>query len=169
MTEMNPKKLCIIFVSLICICMTGCSAFSAPDAVILQSERYPQYSEYLKGNDGTTYNTQGGTYIAFTLTKEELASIPYEDMQVFFRNLRYIYARKYIYCTLVFGDGTGICFEGCDPRKGMYGDLDNETWHTSDIKGYVSDSGSYLYLADEDGNPLTGGQSTYGINGIENE
>lgn len=169
MTKITPQKICLILLSSVSISITGCSIFSIPDAVILQSERYPQYSEYLKGNNYTAYNTEDGTYIAFVLTKEDLASIPYRDMQIFFRNLRYIYSGSYIYCTLVFGDGTGICFEGCDPEKGIYGDLDGATWHTSTTTGIVTDTGSYLTLCDEDGNPLDSEQSSYGINGIKNE
>lgn len=167
--KINLKKVCLALLSAVSISMTGCSIFSIPDAVILQSERYPQYSKYLKGNDYTAYTTEDGTYIAFVLTKEELASIPYRDMQIFFRNLRYIYSDSYIYCTLVFGDGTGICFENCDPEKGTYGDLDSATWHTSAAKGLVTDTGSYLTLCDENGNPLNSSQDSYGINGIKNE
>lgn len=113
----------------------------------------------------------GGNYdqlIVFNITKEEFASIPYKDFHVFFNNLRYIYSRRYVSCTLVFEDGTGIQFEDCDPDKGIYGSLDG--WYrTSDITGIVTDTGSYLTLCDENGNPLDSGQNAYGINGIKNE
>lgn len=159
-----------ISICLILISTTACSATALPDSLILQSERYPQYAKYLQSNMYSTYKKDEGEgsfgqSIWFTITKEDLSSIPYEDMQIFFHNLKYIYARKYDACTIVFGDGTGIRFEKCDPDNGMYGTLDY-WYYVTDLKGIVTDTGSYLTLSDEDGNPTTTGQSTYGINGI---
>lgn len=129
-------------------------------------------SRYFSPIFSTSYfhpvQVEGGDFdqfIVFNITKKELSSIPYKDFQVFLNNLRYIYARKYVSCTIAFEDGTGIQFEECNPNKGIYGDLDG--WYRAyDIIGIVTDNGSYLSLTNQDGDVLSTNQNNYGINGI---
>lgn len=104
--------------------------------------------------------------IIFNITKEDLSSIPYKDLKIFLRNLKYIYAQRYVSCTLAFEDGTGIQFQDCDPDKGIYGTLDG--WYRANqLTGIVTDTGTYLTLYDKNDMPLSNNTLAYGINGIE--
>lgn len=112
-----------------------------------------------------TGNGQYYPFMVFNITKEELATIPYEDLQVFLRNLRYIYKKTYLSCTIDFGDGTGVQFRNCNPDKGVYGELD--AWYrVPEEEAAVTDTGEYLTLTDSGGSPVSGDTEAYGINGI---
>ena len=65
-------------------------------------------------------------FAIFNMKKSTFKKVPEKDYKVFCNNLRYIYNRRYHckWCTLVFMDGTGLMFEGCDPDKAVYGKVD---------------------------------------------
>lgn len=63
--------------------------------------------------------------VCFFVSKDDFLKIPRSDMDVFVRNLQYIYHGKYAWCTIDFGDGSGIVFEDCDPGKASYGMIDS--------------------------------------------
>ncbi len=85
-------------------------------------------------------------FAIFNMKKSTFKKVPEKDYKVFCNNLRYIYNRRYHckWCTLVFMDGTGLMFEGCDPGKAVYGKVDalgrilEAQGSVEIINGYVS-------------------------------
>lgn len=115
---------------------------------------------------GDTYSlgteTVEDNYAYTEITKSEFSEISYENIHSFFVSIP---EHDYNYYTIVFDDGTGICFYECRIANPIYGALkDNK--EISDTLGIIEDHNSYYTVVGEDGVPFSTEELQSGINGI---
>ncbi|MCR4672037.1 MAG: hypothetical protein K5637_02220 [Lachnospiraceae bacterium] len=150
------KKLLSISRKLLCLALTAAAAF-ALSACETGPSQYGAGNTYSLGTETVEDN-----YAYTEISKSEFQETSYENIHSFFVSIP---ENDYDYYTIVFDDGTGICFYECKIANPIYGVLkDNK--EISETLGIVESHSSYYTVVDEDGEPFTHEELDHGINGI---
>ena len=121
----------------------------------------PQIKNVLSGS-----GEKIGERIEYSFKKNDFQSLSYDEIKAFTDGTLSDYQKDgYNYCSIVFDDGTGICFAGCLPVLPMYGSIDGDGVIT-DTAGYIEDKETYFVLIDDGDKPLSENTEPNGINGI---
>ena len=156
------KKLSTLIVSLV-LCVTLVACGSEKEAKTEDSVGFgnPEILDVLSGSGDKI-----GERIAFSFNKAEFQSISYDDIKAFMDDKLEGYKEDgYNYCSIVFDDGTGICFSGCSPILAAYGTIDGDGMVT-ESKGFLEDKDTYFTIIDDAKTPLSDATEPNGINGI---
>ena len=167
------KKIFYILTTLaLCVTLCGCgggetSVNNADNTASVEEEKSvgftdPETKDVLSGS-----GEKIGERVEYSFEKADFQTIPYDDIKTFLTDTLAEYHEKgFNYCTIVFNDGTGICFSGCMPEMATYGKIDSDGAIT-DTTGFIQDSETYYVIIGDTKQPITDKTETSGINGID--